>query len=207
MAKVNLNHKEALINAGIAIPSAIAGGAIGAAVGRPSLGLGVIALAGGYYLAQHKPRLGHAIILAGAGMMVSHVASGPAPSEVQGIDGLEGFAEDAKARIKEFGKSLGRKAYLDKIPAVSDKLDLSGLGALGNLREPVTYYTETAPEEVSQAEADRIIREVLEKNAMNGPLSDAYNLNGPMSSDYGLKGVLSEAYGLSGTLEAIGVNW
>lgn len=86
----------------------IAGGCVGAAVGRPSLLIGFITSGVGHYLDNRL------LTSAGLGMMASNNF---VSKSVQGIEGLEGL-EGVKERLQAFKESLAEKVYLDKLKAL-----------------------------------------------------------------------------------------
>ncbi len=157
--------KKVLIEAGLVVPTAVAGGLLGATMGRPSLGVGIGVVLGGAYVAQKfSPKYGMLTMVLGATMLATMGMN----SQVSATEGLEGVAADAKDRAINFLKGLGRKAYLDKSAMLSAKLGLGDAeyyNGAGNIGEPDT------------SEIDRIIAEVAAaKNGQQGV--DAQNLQG-----------------------------
>lgn len=116
----------------VAVGSAVAGGMIGNIVGKPSLGVGLAAVAGGLFLEKKfssKP-YGKILLFAAAGMIANNGSSATEPA-VSGFDGIS----DAKEKAIAYLKGIGKRTYIDKVsPAVATKL---GLGDLDDL----SYYT------------------------------------------------------------------
>lgn len=100
--KGNMKNSALETGKGIII-GVLGGGLIGAAIGRPSLLVGIVTTGVGHYFGN-KP-----IQLLGLGMMAANgfqKATG-----VSGIEGLEGVKE----RVQAFKESFSEKLYLDKL--------------------------------------------------------------------------------------------
>src|ERR1051326_384037 len=95
----------------------IAGGLTGAAIGRPSLGIGLLVTGFGHY---KENRL---ISTFGIGMMAANgFQSGS--KEVNGL----GIVDSAKARLMNFKDSFTQKLYLDKIIKKKEENGTEGVG-------------------------------------------------------------------------------
>ena len=106
----------------------VAGAGAGAAIGKPSLllGLGVI-MAGHYYKSNKLTAIGTGMLASGAYKAVKGVDG----TEVAGLDG-------AKERLQAFGKDLKERLYIDKIKnIISNKKpekETTGTEGLGEIQ-------------------------------------------------------------------------
>ncbi|MGC4036075.1 MAG: hypothetical protein QM764_08940 [Chitinophagaceae bacterium] len=98
------NTKNSLIETGKDILiGVLGGGLIGAAIGRPSLLIGIVTTGAGHYTGNKL------IEVLGIGMMAANGFQ--KSSSVSGLEGLEGIKE----RLKAYKESFSEKLYLDKI--------------------------------------------------------------------------------------------
>ncbi|RYZ27444.1 MAG: hypothetical protein EOO10_12695 [Chitinophagaceae bacterium] len=84
----------------------LGGGLIGAAIGKPSLLVGIVTTGVGHYSGNKLTQL------LGLGIMAANGFQKPAA--VSGIEGLEGL-DGVKERMKAFKESFSEKLYLDKL--------------------------------------------------------------------------------------------
>lgn len=124
----------------------VGGGLAGAAIGKPSLLVGLGTSAIGHY--------GGVPLMTsfGLGMMASgtyQMASG----SVNGLTGLDG----AKERVKLFGDSLKQRLYLDKIIKPKKKED-EGANGMGSVQ--YFKYPNTENKELDMGSLDNIEREI-----------------------------------------------
>lgn len=96
----------------------LGGGLIGAAIGRPSLAVGMAATGLGHYSGNKLTQL------LGIGMMAANGFQ--RNTTVSGIEGLDGVKE----RVQAFKESISERLYLDKLKRVSSTGTTSGFGDL-----------------------------------------------------------------------------
>jgi len=82
---------------------ALGGGLIGAAIGKPSLIVGIITTGAGHYTGNKLVQILGIGMMAGGGLQKSAAVSG-----LQGLDGV-------KERLQAFKQSMTEKLYIDKI--------------------------------------------------------------------------------------------
>lgn len=92
----------------------VMGGFAGAFLGRPSLGVGILAAGAGHYSGIRL------LTSFGMGMMAAGGFRGS-------MDGL-GFMDSAKARMTDFKDNLSQKLYLDKIIKKKEGEETNGVG-------------------------------------------------------------------------------
>jgi hypothetical protein len=98
------NAKNTLLETGKDILiGVLGGGLIGAAIGRPSLLIGIVTTGAGHYTGNKL------VQLLGVGMMASNGFQ--KSSSVSGLEGLDGVKE----RLKAYKETFSEKLYLDKI--------------------------------------------------------------------------------------------
>jgi hypothetical protein len=98
------NAKNTLLETGKDILiGVLGGGLIGAAIGRPSLLIGIVTTGAGHYTGNKL------VQLLGVGMMASNGFQ--KSSTVSGLEGLDGVKE----RLKAYKETFSEKLYLDKI--------------------------------------------------------------------------------------------
>ncbi len=98
------NVKNTLLETGKDILiGVLGGGLIGAAIGRPSLLVGIVTTGAGHYTGNKL------VQLIGVGMMASNGFQ--KSSTVSGLEGMDGIKE----RLKAYRESFSEKLYLDKI--------------------------------------------------------------------------------------------
>lgn len=117
-----------LKNIGIMFLGVVTGQMAGSAIGKGSAIAGIAAGAGGFHLLKKnsdKEWIGYFLVSAGAAMIATPIVA-VNPSQISGLEGLEGFAADAKEGVTLSLKQLGRKFFLDKTPLAS-KLGLNGI--------------------------------------------------------------------------------
>jgi hypothetical protein len=103
------NIKNSVIETGKdLVIGVVAGGFAGAAIGRPSLLIGLVASGAGHYLENKM------LSSLGIGLMASNSFSTKA---VQGFEGLEGL-EGVKERVQAFKENLAHRIYIDKVAAL-----------------------------------------------------------------------------------------
>jgi hypothetical protein len=98
----------------------VAGGFAGAAIGRPSLLIGLVASGAGHFLENKM------LSNLGIGMMASNNFT---TKGMQGVDDVEGL-EGVKERLAAFKENLAHRTYLDKIAGMKPQAAkaISGLG-------------------------------------------------------------------------------
>lgn len=96
----------------------VGGGLLGAAIGRPSLGVGIVTTGLGHYSGNKM------IQLLGLGMMAANGFQGS--RAVSGLEGLEGVKE----RLQAYKESFSEKLYLDKFR----KKPSAGTNGIGDLQ-------------------------------------------------------------------------
>lgn len=121
----------------------VGGGLIGAAIGKPSLAIGIGVTGIGHFMGQRL------VSLAGMGMMA---ANGFQTKTVSGMDGMDGV----KDRVVAFKDSFSQKLYLDKIL----KKKTAAVSGFGNLQ----YFNYA--DEVSGLAALNNMEDQMESSAM-----------------------------------------
>jgi len=172
------NLKNSALETGKSIlVGVLGGGLIGAAIGRPSLLVGIVTTGAGHYT---NNRL---VQLLGIGMMAANGFQ--KSSTVNGLEGLDGIKE----RIKAYRESFSEKLYLDKL---KKKLKSSATNGLGDVRY-FTYPGDNSFNESIAALDD--IEEQIEQSArqFSGHLNaiDEYELLG---NEYLLEGATDKLY-------------
>ncbi len=99
----------------------VIGAGAGAALGKPSLLIGLAVITAGHYYKSNK------IIAVGTGMLASSAYKAVSGVSGTGTDGLDG----AKERLKAFGQDLKERLYLDKIKSLISKKGSSNSGTDG----------------------------------------------------------------------------
>jgi hypothetical protein len=149
-SKKGLDYKAIAITAGLAGVAAIVGGGAGAAIGRPSLAVGVASIGFGAY-ALHSgnkdlEQFGIPIMVMGGAMAISHAkATTPAST----VAGLAGTIDEAKGRTKDYFKSLFHKTYIPQEYATK-------MGLSGDLGETI-YFPGTTTPEVNEAQLSQAL--------------------------------------------------
>ena len=110
----------------------LGGGLIGAAIGKPSMIVGIITTGAGHYTGNKL------VQILGIGMMA---ANGFQKST--SVSGLEGFA-GVKERLQAYKESMKDKLYLDKIMKKKTGTTTSGIGELQYFTYPGTMNGELA---------------------------------------------------------------
>src|SRR5689334_4392655 len=148
------NFKNTLIETGKdLLVGVIAGGIVGSAVGKPSLGIGVGVTAFGHY------RGSRLLSLFGIGMMAANGFQ--SSSSVSGVDdGLEGV----KDRVMAFKDSFSQKLYLDKIIKKKTGTTVTGMGDL----QYFNYANEVAGLAALSNVEDQIENSAMARLQMNG---------------------------------------
>ncbi|MEI9909776.1 MAG: hypothetical protein WDO71_08920 [Bacteroidota bacterium] len=113
------NAKNTLLETGKDILiGVLGGGLIGAAIGRPSLLIGIVTTGAGHYTGNKL------VQLLGVGMMASNGFQ--KSSTVSGLEGLDGVKE----RLKAYKETFSEKLYLDKILKKAAAAATNGFGEL-----------------------------------------------------------------------------
>ncbi|MEO7982817.1 MAG: hypothetical protein ABI688_01925 [Bacteroidota bacterium] len=122
------NAKNTLLETGKDILiGVLGGGLIGAAIGRPSLLIGIVTTGAGHYTGNKL------VQLLGVGMMASNGFQ--KSSTVSGLEGLDGVKE----RLKAYKETFSEKLYLDKImKKAAAAATASGFGELQYFTYPDT---------------------------------------------------------------------
>lgn len=141
----------------------IGGGLAGAAIGKPSLLVGL-----GTSLIGHYSGTPLATSL-GLGMMASggyQISSG-----VSGLDGMD----EAKERIKAFGQNIKSRLYLDKImkPSANAEEGTNGVGSVQYFKYPKSDTNELDLGSLESIEKDiALLGEQYERTQMSGAYDD-----------------------------------
>lgn len=119
----------------------VIGAGAGAAIGKPSLLIGLGVIMAGHYYKSNK------IIAVGTGMLASSAYKAMKGVDGTGVDGLDG----AKERLKAFGQDLKERLYLDKIKSLISKktTEKSGTDGLGE----VSYFNPNSPLDMGSLDA------------------------------------------------------
>jgi hypothetical protein len=122
------NTKNTLLETGKDILiGVLGGGLIGAAIGRPSLLVGIVTTGAGHYTGNKL------VQLLGVGMMASNGFQ--KSNTVSGLEGLDGVKE----RLKAYKEAFSEKLYLDKImKKVAATAAANGFGELQYFTYPDT---------------------------------------------------------------------
>jgi len=104
----------------------VGGGFVGAAIGKPSLLIGIVATGVGHYIDNRL------LASLGMGMMASNGFQTKSVNGVEGMDGLEG----AKERLEAYKNTFLEKTYFDKLKALQ-KGKTKATNAIGD----VQYFT------------------------------------------------------------------
>jgi hypothetical protein len=164
--------KKAAASGGLKILSGVAGGFAGAAFGRASLLVGILATGAGEMMGSGE------LTSFGVGMMASNVV--PSDSSLNGTEDEKKTAmQKAKDRVKSYGKGIMQKLWIDKLvkkeaqntttqtksaettsntsTATTTDQATSGIGE-------VKYYShpQSAPDPMDLAELERIEKQVNE---------------------------------------------
>lgn len=122
------NVKNSLLETGKDILIGVLGGGIlGAAIGRPSLLIGIVTTGAGHY-ADSK-----LIQLLGLGMMASNGFQ-KSSATISGLEGMDGIKE----RLKAYKETFSEKLYLDKILKKAAAAATNGIGELQYFTYPDT---------------------------------------------------------------------
>jgi hypothetical protein len=98
------NAKNTILETGkVILVGVLGGGLVGAAIGKPSLLVGIVTTGVGHYAGSKL------VQLLGVGMMAS--SGFQKTNTVSGLDGMEGIKE----RLKAFKGSISERLYLDKV--------------------------------------------------------------------------------------------
>jgi hypothetical protein len=130
----------------------IGGGLVGAAIGKPSLIIGIAATGIGHYTGNKL------VQILGLGMMAGGTVK---TATVSGLGGMDGIKE----RLQVFKASLSDKFYLDKL---KKKGGTSGIGEL----QYFTYPDSSMGELAALSDIERQIEESAMQFRGSGPLSD-----------------------------------
>lgn len=104
----------------------LGGGLIGAAIGKPSMLVGIVTTGVGHYSGNKL------VQILGIGMMASNGFQ--KSTTVSGLEGLDGVKE----RVKAFKESMSDRFYLDKIMKKKTASTTSGIGELQYFNYPDT---------------------------------------------------------------------
>lgn len=165
------NVKNTLIETGKdLLIGVIAGGFVGAAIGKPSLAIGIGVTGLGHFMGNRLTSL------FGIGMMA---ANGFQPKTTS-VSGLEDGMDGIKDRLTAFKDSFSEKLYLDKF--IKKKTDtVAGLGE---------YQYFNYANEVAGLAALNSMEEQLENSAMSRLPIQGGNMGAP--EDPAIEGVLSD---------------
>lgn len=105
----------------------LGGGLIGAAIGRPSLAVGIVTTGLGHYSGNKMTQL------LGLGMMAANGFQ--SNTNVSGLEGMDGVKE----RVQAFKSSFSEKLYLDKFKKKSSAGTTNGFGDLQYFSYPNNY--------------------------------------------------------------------
>ena len=113
------NVKNTMLETGKGIlVGVLGGGLIGAAIGKPSLLVGIVTTGVGHYSGNKLTQL------LGIGIMAANGFQGN--TSVSGIEGLDGVKE----RVQAFRQNFADRLYLDKLKKKSPTATTSGFGEL-----------------------------------------------------------------------------
>ncbi len=131
--KTKGDHKSSGIETLKAVLGGLLGGAAGAFIGKPSLGISIPTIYAGKFLQSSL------LSAFGTGMLTSSsykAVKGINGTEVGALEGLEG----AKERLKSFGEELKERLYLDKIKSIIAKGKTKNSTEVNGLDGKVTYF-------------------------------------------------------------------
>lgn len=118
----------------------LGGGLIGAAIGKPSLLVGILTTGAGHFTGNKLVQILGIGLMAGGGFQKA--------TAVSGVEGLEGIKE----RIKAYKDSLSDKFYFDKI--IGRKTGANGIGELQYFTYPDTMGELAALNDIEQQIAE-----------------------------------------------------
>lgn len=133
----------------------LGGGLIGAAIGKPSMVVGIVTTGAGHYTGNKL------IQLLGIGMMAANGFQ-KSNATVSGLEGMDGVKE----RLQAFKESMKDRFYLDKI--IKKKAGTNGIGEL-------QYFTYPDSMNGSLAALDDIEQQIAE-NAIQFQGGDEYEM-------------------------------
>ncbi|MBS1773420.1 MAG: hypothetical protein JST82_11230 [Bacteroidetes bacterium] len=147
----------------------VGGGLAGAAIGKPSLLIGLGITGAGHYFDNRL-----ATIL-GIGMMA---ANGFQQKSVSGLEGLEGIKE----RIQSYKDSFSEKLYIDKLVKKAAPAATNGIGELQyfNYQQEVSGNDDLSG---GMAALDSIERQIEESGMRRMQMEGAYELEGAYDND------------------------
>jgi len=141
----------------------IGGGLVGAAIGKPSLGVGLILTGVGHYSENRLATLFGIGLMASNGFQVG-----------KGINGLEGL-EGVKERIQAYKENFSEKLYLDKIV----KKKVGGTSGFGEVQ--YFNYAESMGELAAlDAIEDQVTESGMQYLQMSGSEDDFSGLEGQL---------------------------
>jgi hypothetical protein len=148
----------------------IAGGFAGAAFGRPSLLIGLVASGAGHYLENKM------LASFGMGMMASNNLSTKGLQGINDYQSLEDVEslEGVKERLQAFKLSLAHRTYLDKIKAL--KLAKPTANNISGL-DDVQYFS-YPQNSIEGTNEDLALLNRIEHSIENASMNPANNING-----------------------------
>jgi hypothetical protein len=157
---------KSILEGGLVLLTAIAGGGAGAALGKHSLIAGVpVALFGIYKNNKYLTALGIGLTISNGFQKAT--SPGATTQEVEGFD-LKQITEQAKERVGTFFKNFSEKLYINSKP----DMQTAGLGE-GSQEERVSYFTNPySPKEIDMSAIDRVQEEIAEMNRGTSGMSD-----------------------------------
>lgn len=183
---------KAAASGGLKILSGVAGGFAGAAIGRASLLVGILATGAGEMIGSGE------LTSFGVGMMASNVV--PTDSSLNGTEGEEKTAvQKAKDRMKIYGKGIMQKLWIDKLvkkeakntseqtksatTTTSESATTTTTEAATSGMGEVKYYThpQSQPDPMDLAELERVenqVRESAENFANENQMDMQQNVSG-----------------------------
>lgn len=148
---------------GLVLLSGIVGGALGASFDRFSLPLGLISVGYGATrkIGKNETENYKAIagVSSGIAMIVGQGNTEETQQQEETVEGLAGVVGDPKSKAVNFLKAMGKKAMLDKVPVLKDKISLDGLG---NTPNENIFLGKSFAE--AEADVDNIIAEIEASN-------------------------------------------
>jgi hypothetical protein len=124
---------DASMHSGLQVVTLIIGGAIGAAIGKPSLLAGLpVVFAGNYKNHAYLTTLGLGMVLSNGFNALNSANAAPATPAVNGMEGIDPSAmlHGAKDRVMVFLHSFADKLYIPHTtPAANPATPLKGLGS------------------------------------------------------------------------------
>ena len=127
-AKGNLKNTALETGKGILV-GVLGGGLLGAAIGRPSLMVGLVTTGVGHYTGSRMTQL------LGLGMMAANGFQ--KSTSVSGLEGMEGV----KQRVQAYKESFAEKLYLDKFKKKSGAATTNGFGNLQYFSYPSQEFS------------------------------------------------------------------